>query len=120
DTATVPARLDGMHGEVGGPRGSWGRVLVSGASMEPALRDGDMLLVRYGARIRPADVVIVALPGDRPVAVKRAVQRSDAGWWVEGDSAVASTASRQLGPVPASAVLGRAVLRYWPRPRRLS
>ena len=98
----------------------WGRVLVRGASMEPALRDGDMLLIRYGARMRPADVVVVALPGDRPVAVKRAVHLSDAGWWVEGDNAGSSTDSRELGPVPASAVLGRAVVRYWPRPRRLS
>ena len=100
--------------------GHWGRVLVSGASMEPALRDGDMLLIRYGGRVRPADVVVVALPGGRPVAVKRAVHRSDAGWWVEGDGGPASTDSRRLGPVPPAAVLGRAVLRYWPRPRRLS
>jgi nickel-type superoxide dismutase maturation protease len=98
----------------------WGRVLVSGASMEPALHDGDMLLIRYGARVRPADVVVVALPGDRPVAVKRAVHRSDAGWWVEGDAGALSTDSRTLGPIAPEAVLGRAVLRYWPRPRRLS
>ncbi len=98
----------------------WGRVLVSGSSMEPALHDGDMLLIRYGTRVRPADVVVVALPGDRPVAVKRAVHRSEVGWWVEGDAAAASTDSRQLGPVPPSAVLGRVVLRYWPRPRRVS
>jgi nickel-type superoxide dismutase maturation protease len=100
--------------------GRWGRVLVSGPSMEPGLRDGDMLLVWYGARVRPADVVVVVLPGDRPLAVKRAVNRVDDGWWVEGDAGTVSTDSRQLGPVPASAVLGRAVLRYWPRPRRVS
>jgi nickel-type superoxide dismutase maturation protease len=98
----------------------WGRALVSGSSMEPALHDGDLLLIRYGGRVRPADVVVVALPGDRPVAIKRAVQLSDAGWWVEGDRSALSTDSRQLGPVPPAAVLGRAVLRYWPRPRRLS
>src|SRR4051794_31190915 len=98
----------------------WGRVLVSGSSMEPGLSDGDMLLVRYGARVRPADVVVVVLPGDRPLAVKRAVYRCEDGWWVEGDAPASSTDSRQLGPVPESAVRGRAVLRYWPRPRRLS
>jgi nickel-type superoxide dismutase maturation protease len=99
--------------------GRWGTAVVRGVSMEPALRDGDLLLIRYGARVRPADVVVVALP-DRPVAVKRAVQHSAAGWWVEGDAAAFSTDSRQLGPLPDSTVLGRAVLRYWPRPRRLS
>jgi nickel-type superoxide dismutase maturation protease len=97
----------------------WGTVLVTGRSMEPALREGDMLLVSYGARVHPADVVVVALPS-RPLAVKRAVQHTAEGWWVEGDSAELSTDSRQLGPLPEAAVLGRAVLRYWPRPRRLS
>ena len=97
----------------------WGTVLVSGRSMEPTLRDGDMLLVSYGGRVRPADVVVVALPS-RPLAVKRAINRTREGWWVEGDCAALSTDSRQLGAVPAEAVLGRAVLRYWPRPRRLS
>ena len=97
----------------------WGRVLVSGASMQPALREGDMLLVSYGGRVRAADVVVVVLP-DRPLAVKRAVFRGPQGWWVEGDNAAASTDSRELGFLPVEAVLGRAVLRYWPRPRRLS
>jgi nickel-type superoxide dismutase maturation protease len=95
-------------------------VLVTGSSMEPGLRHGDMLLIRYGAKVRPADVVVVTLPGDRPLAVKRAMHRCEEGWWVEGDAGASSTDSRQLGPVPESAVLGRAVLRYWPRPRRLS
>ena len=98
----------------------WGTVLVSGASMEPVLREGDMLLVRYGARVRPADVVVVELPGGRPVSVKRAVSVSVDGWWVEGDSPAASTDSRELGRLPETAVIGRVVLRYWPRPRRLS
>ncbi|MDX6230555.1 MAG: hypothetical protein QOI76_3945 [Frankiales bacterium] len=97
----------------------WGTVLVTGRSMEPVLREGDMLLISYGGRVRPADVVVVALPS-RPLAVKRAVQHTAEGWWVEGDAAAFSTDSRQLGPLPEAAVLGRAVLRYWPRPRRLS
>ena len=40
---------------------------VRGASMEPTLRDGDRLLVRYGAPPAPATgVVVLALPGRRP------------------------------------------------------
>jgi phage repressor protein C with HTH and peptisase S24 domain len=88
--------------------------------MEPTLRDGDMLLVSYGTRVHPADVVVVRLPDGRPLGVKRAVLHGPDGWWVEGDNGEQSTDSRQLGPVPDAEVLGRAVLRYWPRPRRLS
>jgi nickel-type superoxide dismutase maturation protease len=98
----------------------WGTVLVAGSSMEPTLRDGDLLLVSYGGRVHPADVVVVALPGGRPLSVKRAVQHAEEGWWVEGDNAAASTDSRTLGRVAEEAVLGRVVLRYWPRPRRVS
>ena len=100
--------------------GRWGTVLVTGRSMEPALREGDMLLVRYGALVRPADVVVVALPVGRPLGIKRALHHGPSGWWVEGDAAAFSTDSRQLGALADEAVLGRAVLRYWPRPRRLS
>jgi hypothetical protein len=36
------------------------------------------------------------------------------GWWVEGDNALASEDSRKYG---VAEVVGRVVLRYWPRPR---
>jgi nickel-type superoxide dismutase maturation protease len=108
-----------MHGGKDRMR-RWGTVLVAGASMEPALRDGDLLLVRYGARVRPADVVVVQLPGVESLSVKRAVSQDGNGWWVEGDAPAVSVDSRQLGPLPGPAVHGRVVLRYWPRPRRLS
>ncbi|RJK98436.1 nickel-type superoxide dismutase maturation protease [Vallicoccus soli] len=83
--------------------------------MVPALRHGDVVLVRYGARVRPGDVVLARRP-DRPglVLVKRAVRRAGPGWWLEGDSPVASTDSRDFGPVPDALVLGRVVLRLRP------
>ena len=57
-----------------------------------------MLLVRYGARVRPADVVVVALPGDRPLVGQARGAAHGGGWWLEGDNAGASSAdSRQLG-----------------------
>ena len=52
-----------------------GIAVVRGRSMEPTLRDGDRLLVRYGARTRPNALVVVRLP-DRPIAVKRGSSRS--------------------------------------------
>ena len=32
--------------------------------MQPSLRDGDRLLVRWGAVVRPGDVAVVRLPPD--------------------------------------------------------
>lgn len=98
-------------------------VRVSGASMQPTLADGDRLICRdVSARrpVRAGDVVVARRP-DRPdlLLVKRAVRREGAGWWLEGDNPAASDDSRVFGPVPDALVLGRAVLRLWPRPRPL-
>jgi nickel-type superoxide dismutase maturation protease len=92
--------------------------MVTGPSMAPALRHGDQILVRFGApkATRVGTVVVVALP-DRPLAVKRVVRVGDGGdVWVEGDNPLASTDSRALGALPADAVVGRVLLRIWPRP----
>jgi nickel-type superoxide dismutase maturation protease len=99
-------------------------VRVTGASMEPTLADGDRLLCRDLTAARPpreGDVVVARRP-DRPalLVVKRVVRREPGGWWLEGDNAAASDDSRVFGPVPDALVLGRAVVRWWPRPRRLT
>ncbi|MGH8868899.1 MAG: nickel-type superoxide dismutase maturation protease [Actinomycetes bacterium] len=92
---------------------------VSGPSMLPALSPGDWLLVRWGARVRPGDVVVLRRP-DRAdlLVVKRAVRRLDRGWWVAGDNPGASDDSRTFGVVPVDQVLGRVLCRYWPLRRR--
>src|SRR4051812_25991578 len=89
-------------GRTGGGRGGrgWGVVRVAGRSMEPALRPGDLLVVRRGAAVRPGDVVVatfLARPG--VLAVKRVVQRAGDGWWLAGDNAAATDDSRSYGPV---------------------
>ena len=87
--------------------------------MVPALRDGDQLLVRWTrAGSRTGDVVVVALP-DRPLSVKRLVRRHGDEVWVEGDNAAGSTDSRDLGLLPVDVIVGRVVLRLWPRPGRV-
>jgi nickel-type superoxide dismutase maturation protease len=99
------------------------RVLVAGASMVPALRHGDQVLVDMRPtrrQPRVGDVVVVRLP-ERPLSVKRVVRvEPDGALWLEGDNAFGSTDSRELGAQPVEAVVGRAVLRLWPRPGRLS
>ena len=92
----------------------FGTVAVRGASMEPRLRDGDFLVVRWGARPRPGQVV-VARPHDHPglLVVKRAVQPVEGGWELASDNATAPGALS--GPGDVAAVV---LLRYWPVGRR--
>lgn len=95
----------------------WRRVAVRGPSMSPALADGDVLLVRFGAPVRAGDVVLVWWPA-RPgqLSVKRAGYPDGDGWHVRGDNPYGSTDSAALGPAQVVAV---ARLRLYPRPRRL-
>jgi phage repressor protein C with HTH and peptisase S24 domain len=89
-----------------------GTVLVTGPSMVPALRTGDCLVVRRGARVRAGDVV-VARYRSRPelLVVKRAVAPQDGGWVLASDNPFADA------PAGVADVEARAVLRYWPLSR---
>ena len=86
-----------------------GIVLVRGPSMVPALRDGDCLLVRRGAGVRPGDLVVARFR-ERPdlLVVKRAAQRQDGGWLLSSDNPFAE------GPGGVADVEARVLLRYWP------
>ncbi len=84
--------------------------------MTPTLRSGDAVLVRRGGGVRPGDVVVATF-SRRPgrLVVKRAVRRQEGGWYVAGDNPYATGGDSAVhGP---AAVVGRVVLRYWPRPR---
>ncbi|MER5930155.1 nickel-type superoxide dismutase maturation protease [Streptomyces sp. NPDC002054] len=99
-------------------RGRIGIAEVSGPSMAPTLEDGDRLLVRYGARVRPGAVVVLRHPFQQDLlVVKRAVERRPGGWWVLGDNpyAVPPGDSTDYGAVPEEMVLGTGLLRLRPR-----
>lgn len=89
-------------------------VRVVGESMLPGLRPGDCLLVRRGGAVRAGDVVVARRP--HGLVVKRAFQKRDDGWWLESDNqkAPGRQDSWDYGAVPASDVVGRVLLRYWP------
>jgi nickel-type superoxide dismutase maturation protease len=103
------------------------RYVVRGPSMEPALRDGDRLLVLRGAQRlrapRPGEIVLArprALDGREIVKRVAAVERANGGLRLTllGDNPAASTDSRTFGLVSRAEITGRVLLRYWPDERR--
>lgn len=89
-----------------------GTVLVSGPSMVPTLYDGDQLIVGYGWRVRPGDLVVARFR-ERPdlLVVKRAQSRYDGGWLLSSDNPYAT------GPSGVADVEARVLLRYRRGPR---
>ena len=92
-----------------------GLARVHGRSMEPTLREGDLLLVLHGGRPRVGGLLVVRLP-DGVVAVKRAVRREADGWWVERDNPREGVDSWHVGAIPDRDVLARVLARVH-RPR---
>ncbi|MEV0178349.1 nickel-type superoxide dismutase maturation protease [Streptomyces sp. NPDC050625] len=93
----------------------FGLAEVTGPSMVPTLHHGDQLVVHYGARIRPGDVVVLRHPFQQDLlVVKRAAERREGGWWVLGDNPYAGGDSTDYGTVPEDLILGRVRLRYRP------
>ena len=95
--------------------------IVHGRSMEPALREGDRLLVSYGARVRPG-CLAVARFADGTLAVKRAAERRATasgvpGWWLLSDNASEGVDSRHRGPVADEDCVAVVLGRVWPSPR---
>ncbi|WP_320778899.1 nickel-type superoxide dismutase maturation protease [Streptomyces sp. CRN 30] len=94
----------------------FGPAEVTGPSMVPTLHHGDLLLVHWGARVRPGDVIVLCHPFQQDLlVVKRAAERREGGWWVLGDNPYAGGDSTDYGTVPEDLVLGKVLGRYRPR-----
>lgn len=92
--------------------------------MEPTLRDGDRLLIRYAGVPTPGRLAVVRLPPEvdgtrRPVAVKRLSRPVEDGWWVERDNPSEGVDSWLVGAIPAPDVVALVLVRLWPRPSLL-
>ena len=96
----------------------WQWVRVRGPSMVPTLRDGDAVIVRHDAQVRPGDLVLARFR-DLPerLVIKRAASERDGGWWVRSDNAFAVGDSESHG---VADVLARVVWRVprWARSAR--
>jgi phage repressor protein C with HTH and peptisase S24 domain len=80
--------------------------------MVPTLYDGDQLLVGWGWRVRPKDLVVARFR-ERPelLVVKRAVLPAEGGWLLVSDNPYAT------GPTGVADVEARVLLRYRKGPR---
>ena len=124
------------------------RVRVEGPSMEPALRDGDRVLVdSLTYHLRPperGEVVLARVPSvPGGMVIKRVVALSGDGvcpaasgetcdcgggvvishvdanhYYLVGDNRGESVDSRRFGPVERRRIVGRVWYRYWPPARR--
>lgn len=97
--------------------GRYGFAIVRGRSMEPTLRDGDRLLVRYGGAPRLGQLAVVRLPNRGGASVKRVARREADGWWVERDNPAEGVDSWLVGAIPEADVVAVVLGRVWPRPR---
>jgi signal peptidase I len=98
-------------------------MIVEGHSMEPAVRNGTVLVVnrlKYGLRFpwqrgflirwsapKPGEVVVFYTPAGQ-IAVKRCEKKTETGdFIVLGDNRRQSFDSRSYGPVPADHIIGK-------------
>lgn len=83
-------------------------IKVSGHSMEPTIKDGSYVLIKKQRRYKTGD--IIAFEHQRTTMLKRLTSISNDRALVAGDNLNDSLDSRQLGSIPVSEILGKALL----------
>jgi len=96
------------------------RYLVTGPSMEPALHDGDWLIVdlkAYAKRMpEPGHVVVARDPREPSREIIKRIARVEPEHnltWLAGDNQNESTDSRHFGPITREQLIGQVRWRYW-------
>lgn len=87
--------------------------LVEGNSMEPALADGDAVLIKPRAKIAIGDIVLARHPYQQSVKILKRVTaiNENESFELVGDNIAESTDSRNFGPIPSKDILGKVICR---------
>jgi inner membrane protease subunit 1 len=108
------------------PDGRWNRLF---SHLKTGVSVGDVVVVQHPDRVGTVCKRVLGLPGDvvtkprmRDRREKQRLRRRRTGMvkipdghiWVEGDNPWNSSDSRNYGPVPASLIVGRVLMRVWP------
>lgn len=93
--------------------GSRHKYVCDGASMNPTLRDGEVVLVDRAAEIGVGDIVVARHPLEQTSEiVKRVARINERGhYYLVGDNANDSTDSRHFGAVTREYIKGKVVAR---------
>ena len=76
---------------------------------------GDVVVVQHPDRKGTVCKRVLGLPGDLVTRQRGGLQVvPDGHLWLEGDNSLNSSDSRNLGPIPAELLVGRALFRVWP------
>ncbi len=88
-------------------------IRVSGDSMRPTFKDGDVVLVRQARGIAVGDIVLAEHPYKTSVTVLKRVAAIDDAGRVElrGDGRDESSDSRSFGTLPIEHIRGKAICR---------
>ena len=92
--------------------GSRHKYICEGKSMNPTLKDGEVVLVDREAKIEVGDIVVARHPVEQGEVVKRVSRITDRGhYFLVGDNLEDSIDSRHYGAVTRDYIKGKVIAR---------